>query len=95
MAREAEVVGLIPKGLSTNGISVLDVRTSLTAEDDALICGSDILALVSQNIAAGTASVATLDRKGAVTHNRHRSRLGFPYGAPRSRGIRFILPHTT
>jgi hypothetical protein len=34
-----------------------------------------ILALVSQLIAAGTVSVATLDRKGAVTCNRRRSRL--------------------
>ena len=66
--------------IRANGVGVLDVR-----EDDALIhiAYSDIPAFVSKDIAAGTASVATLDRKGAVPCNRHRSRLGFPCGPGR------------
>jgi hypothetical protein len=48
--------------------SASSMSTQITRHD-ALICVaySGIPALVSQDIAAGTASVATLDRKGAVT----------------------------
>jgi hypothetical protein len=60
-----------------NGVGILDVH-----EDDAAIyvAYSGILAFFAQDVAAGTASVATLDRKGAVTCNRRRSRLDFPRG---------------
>ena len=58
----------------------MTVEISQALIERRLIAYSGILTLVSQDIAAGTASVATLDRKGAATCKSPPLLFGFPHG---------------